>query len=161
MVDPEPEEIAAVEAATGFTIPSRDALSEIETSSRLRRLGQTFYLSTPALARGDSAEADLSPLGFVLSPAKLVTIRFAKPRVFATAADQLGPLHDPDGLCALVVLREGMGARAADLLEAAGAELDPLSRQVFRNAGRQGRRLARPNPRLRLTLAEVGQLGDR
>ncbi len=38
LFDPSAEEVAAVEKETGLRIPTRAALSEVETSSRLRRL---------------------------------------------------------------------------------------------------------------------------
>ena len=161
LVDPTPAEIAAVEAATGFTLPTKAALSEIETSSRLRSDGQTLYLSTPALARGDTPEADLTPLGFVLSGQALVTVRFAPLRSFDAAAEAMGKAASPSSVAAFTAVVEAMVDRAADLLEAAGAELDTVSRQIFRNASLGDRQIARTNARLRLTLAQVGLLGDR
>ena len=58
LMDPTPEEAAAVEAATGLRPPTRAEVSEIETSSRLRLQGRTLYLSSPIVARGDTPDAE-------------------------------------------------------------------------------------------------------
>ena len=52
LLDPTADEISTVEAATGLTVPRRDALVEIETSSRLRLVADVLYLSTPMVWRG-------------------------------------------------------------------------------------------------------------
>ena len=44
-----------------------EALSEIETSSRLVIDHGVIYLSTPVVAQGDTPDAYLTPLGFVLT----------------------------------------------------------------------------------------------
>src|SRR5437868_4895650 len=76
LVNPTDEEQAFVEARARVRIPSKDALSEIESSSRLRIEGGTIYMSTPMVARGDTADAFLSPLGLLLTKEVLVTVRF-------------------------------------------------------------------------------------
>jgi magnesium transporter len=161
LLDPTPEEAAQVEAATGFAIPSRAALSEIETSSRLRLRDHTLYLSTPILSRGDTPDAELTPMGFILSPRALVTVRFVELRVFDGVATELAKVEHPSSIGVFALLLEAVVDRVADLLEAAGAELDGLSHQIFRSAGREKKQLAQTNARLRNTLASIGQLGDR
>ena len=49
LLSPTPEETAFVSRATGLDIATRDELSEIETSSRLRSEKGVLYLSMPAL----------------------------------------------------------------------------------------------------------------
>ena len=161
LLQPAPEEIAAVEAATGVRVPSHEALAEIESSSRLRVVGRTLFLSTPLLAHGETPDAELSPLGLILSERVLVTVRFARVRAFEIAAEALPRGRTPSSSAIFTTILEALVDRMADLLEIAGGEIDTLSRRVFRNAGREGRRIARANARLRLTLSEVGQIGDR
>ena len=161
LLDPTPDEAAEVEAASGFAIPSRAALSEIETSSRLRFHGKTLYLSTPVLARGDSPDAELTPMGFVLSAQRLVTVRFAPLRAVEAAIAEAAKIREQSSVCAFVLLLEALVDRAADLLEAAGAELDVLSHRIFRTDVQDARAIPKGNTRLRMTLAEVGRLGDR
>jgi magnesium transporter len=161
LLDPTAEEAAQVRAATGLSVPSREALSEIESSSRLRADRDVLYLSTPILARADTPEPELTPIGFVLSPQVLVTVRFAPLRVVDATAAEAACLLSPSSVGVFTVLLETMVDRAADLLEAAGAELDGLSRQTFRNAEAGRRRIARTNQSLRRTLSQMGRLGDR
>ena len=49
--DPTPEEVAEVERTCGLRVPSREALEEIEATSRIRADGQTLYMSAPLIAR--------------------------------------------------------------------------------------------------------------
>ena len=76
------------------------------------------------------------------------------------AAAELACVEDPSSVAVFTVLLEAVVERAADLLEAAGAELDALSHRIFRSAD-AGRPVAKANTRLRETLSQVGQLGDR
>jgi magnesium transporter len=161
LFDPTPEEAATVESATGRAVPSREALSEIETSSRLRQDAGVLYLSTPIVVGGDTPEPELTPMGFVLSPKQLVTVRFASLRLVESAATEMACIQSPSSVGVFTVLLEAMVDRAADLLEAAGAELDGLSRQTFRNSDVDTRRVARANQSLRRTLSQMGRLGDR
>src|SRR5215211_7568198 len=78
LLEPTDEERAFVESRAKIRIPSKEALSEIEASSRLIVERGVLYLSTPMVARGDTPEAYLSPAGFILSPKLLVTIRYVE-----------------------------------------------------------------------------------
>jgi magnesium transporter len=149
--DPSPDEAAEVEAATGLRVPSRAALSEVETSSRLRRLKGGLSLSTPMITFEQSA-SQLKPLGFLLTKDHLVTIRFHDLRAFDSAAKRVA---DGDGSTTpsevfLVVLEELVDS-LADALEDMGSELDSLSTRIFDFdvRGAERRRLESPPPRRR------------
>ncbi|SEH50823.1 magnesium transporter [Methylobacterium sp. UNC300MFChir4.1] len=149
--DPTPEEAAAVEAATGLRVPSRAALSEVETSSRLRRVKGGLSLSTPMITFEQSA-SQLKPLGFLLTKDHLVTIRFHDLRAFEASAKRIA---DGDGSTTpseifLVVLEELVDS-LADALEDMGSELDTLSTRIFDFdvRGAERRRLESPPPRRR------------
>src|ERR1051325_1285531 len=73
--NPTEEERAFVKQRAGFLVPHREALSEIESSSRLIVDGDVIHLSTPLVAAGDPADTTMTPVGFILSPSLLVTIR--------------------------------------------------------------------------------------
>lgn len=162
LISPTEEEKAEVEAATGVSIPSREALSEIESTSRLRVVGHAVCLSTPLLTHGDTPEAEVTPAGLILTQKTLITVRFAQLRAFDAAAHAFGNGNgNSSSVAVFALVLECIVDRLADLLENSGAEIDGLSRQVFRNADREGRRLARASMRLRLILAQVGQLGDK
>lgn len=149
--DPTPEEAKAVEAATGLRVPSRAALSEVETSSRLRRVKGGLSLSTPMITFEQSA-SQLKPLGFLLTKDHLVTIRFHDLRAFESSAKRIA---DGDGSTTpsesfLVVLEELVDS-LADALEDMGSELDTLSTRIFDFdvRGAERRRLESPPPRRR------------
>lgn len=160
LLDATRDEIAHVERATGFTIPDRAALSEVETSSRLRNQRGALYLSTPILAGADTEHAELTPVGFILTPQVLVTVRFCELRVFDAAQRELVHEPDPCSTAVFVALIEAIVDRAADLLEIAGAELDEISRTTFSSATVR-HHVVKASQRLRLTLASVGYIGDR
>jgi magnesium transporter len=64
-VSPTDDEKNLVEKRTGANIPSIEALSEIESSSRLAVDRDIITLSTPVVAQGDGPDAFLSPVGFI------------------------------------------------------------------------------------------------
>ncbi|MCJ2071818.1 magnesium transporter CorA [Methylobacterium sp. J-030] len=149
--DPTSEEARAVEEATGLRVPSRAALSEVETSSRLRRVKGGLSLSTPMITF-ERSESQLKPLGFLLTKDHLVTVRFHELRAFDSSAKRIA---EGDGSTTpseifLVVLEELVDS-LADSLEDMASELDSLSTRIFdfdvRGAGRD--RLESPPPRRR------------
>src|SRR2546425_9868324 len=87
LVKPEPAEIAFVERATGLHVPSKEELSEIESSSRLRSRDGALYLSTPLIYRAQSDLPQSTPVGFVLTRERLITVRFEELTVFANFVD--------------------------------------------------------------------------
>jgi magnesium transporter len=90
LLNPTSDEIAQVSAEYGIEVPSRESLQEIETSSRLRSDGQVLYASMPLGIQDQAAGFAPLPLGFVLSPQFLVTIRFSEIHAFALVEE---PAH--------------------------------------------------------------------
>src|SRR5437667_10096196 len=76
LLNPSPSETAFVERTTGLRLPSFADLSEIETSSRLRAQNGVLYLSAPLVHRANADAPGSTPVGFVLGPELLVTVRF-------------------------------------------------------------------------------------
>jgi Mg2+ and Co2+ transporter CorA len=118
MVNPDEPTRQLVEATTGLHVPTREELSEIETSSRLWREGETLTLSLPGLVRGEAGESRTSPIGFVLSPERLLTVRFAAVPAFDTYAARcrLGQNGDRNSMSLLLGLCEALVERIADLV---------------------------------------------
>jgi magnesium transporter len=162
LVNPTDDEKAFVEKRTRMRIPTVDALSEIESSSRQRLDHAVIYLSTPVVARGDTAEAFLTPAGFVLTKSLLVTVRFEKLTTFDQVAERIRSdetLRSAFGV--FTALLEALVDRGADVLERLGADLDLISRSVFRANPREMQRSMRSTRRLRRTLTSVGVIGER
>ena len=92
LCSPTDAERAAVAKGTGLDIPAQSDLAEIESSSRLSVAGDVLTLSMPMAHRGPDGASATAPLGFVLSPRQLVTIRFADMALFDRYAERFAAL---------------------------------------------------------------------
>jgi magnesium transporter len=162
LVNPTDEEKTFVESHTNLRVPSFEALSEIESSSRLIVDHGVIYLSTPLVAPGEAGDYQLTPAGFLLSQGMLVTVRFAELPSFKAVAEQV---HADESIRSSVgvftALVEGFVDRGADILEHLSGELNDISKLVFRTKPRRRRNMARSNERLRHALASIGIIGER
>ena len=158
-------EVEFVERATGLHVPTLKELSEIESSSRLRVEMGVLYLSTPIVFRDESGEPDTTSVGFVLRHDLLITVRYTDLRVFRAFAETTakpGAVH-ASSAGAFVGLVEAIVDRMADVLEGIEAELDGVSKRIFRPDAAEAstpRRPARENADLREILRKVGRAGD-
>jgi magnesium transporter len=162
LLNPTAEESAFVASQKKVRVPSLDSLREIESSSRLAVDHEIIYLSVPAVAQGDTPEAHLSPTGYILAESLLVTVRFAPLSTFDAVVEQVRQdkgLESPVAL--FVALMEATVDRGTDVLERLGAELDKVSKSVFRGDPSRPRHIVRSNNALRRALTGVGTTGDR
>ena len=162
LLDPTPQERASVERDYRLKLPSREALSEVESSSRISEDDGVLFLSIPFISRAQAVDEAPSPIGFVLSKDVLVTIRYTQLHSFDTAAAKFSK-HDAgaSSVDAFVILVEDMVDRSADLLEVVATELDAVSRSVFLKTRTRRHHLTRSNDALHRILIEVGNAGDR
>ncbi len=162
--DPTAEEIAALERALRARVPTLADLEEVESSSRLATEGQTIVMSLPATVRDETGFAHTSPIGFVLSQERLLTIRFARLPSFEHLSKRLSEHGEiaEGGLGAAVTILEIVIDHIADLLERIGGELDVVSRKVFGTEAIAGKpsRPHRNNEAMRRLLQTVGRSGD-
>ncbi|HEY0418886.1 MAG TPA: CorA family divalent cation transporter, partial [Acetobacteraceae bacterium] len=84
LLNPEPDEAELVASTTGLHVPSHAELREIETSSRMSQKDGALYLSLPAVRRLEGGGTRVTPVGFVLTPERLLTVRFDALPVFET-----------------------------------------------------------------------------
>jgi magnesium transporter len=165
LLKPEPDEVAFVERTTGLDVPGIADLSEIESSSRLRNRNGAIYLSAPLIYRADSDQPLTTPVGFVLTRERLITVRFETLASFEAFADRdLAGESDPLTSAAVFAgLIDAITDRLADVLESIAAELDVLSHRLFHApATETGARRppARESADLRIILRRVGHSGD-
>lgn len=161
LIQPTAEEIARVESDFGVRVPSREQLDEIESSSRLRSEGGRLYLSMPVGAARDLGDAAPTPLGFVLSPHLLVTVRYTELRSFTNAVDAVAKAGGPASSTAtFATLLESMIDVEADVLEKIAGDMGDISRRVFRYGKVSAARSPRLNRELRAALASLGQAGE-
>src|SRR5690242_12395176 len=161
MYNPSGEETARVEKALSIAIPRREALEEIESSSRLQFEDDVLQLSTPVSAHSD--DEGPTPVGFVLTQKCLVTIRYTEMHAFEATAQLCNKkAHDLTSSDVFVSLVEGMVDYGADMLEKLGIELNEMSRNVFWRYQRSKQRgIKRTTRALKEALVDVGNIGDR
>src|SRR6516165_6046928 len=161
LLKPTAEEVAFVERTTGLAVPSIEDLSEIESSSRLRNRNGAIYLSAPLIYRADSDQPLATPVGFVLTRERLITVRFEELNLFKTFIDRdLAAESDPLSSAAVFAgLMDAIADRLADVLESIAAELDVLSHRLFHTPATEPavrRPPARESADLRIILRRVG-----
>jgi magnesium transporter len=131
--DPTNEEEVRVERLLGLDIPTRDEMAEIEESARFYEDSGALHMTATVVAGASERRPAATQVTFVLTPAVLVTVRYADPL----------PFRDFEARCARrAVLRitadqvflglvESVVNRVADLLEGSDTELDHLSAEIF------------------------------
>jgi magnesium transporter len=161
LLQPTPEERGHMASEYGLHVPSREALQEIESSSRLQVEGQVLTLSMPLTVPEERPDPLPAPLGFILSPSLLVTVRFTEVHGFADVRARLDKGDGPvDSTAAFAAVIERMVDYRADLLEGISAEVAAVSKRAF------ARHVVRPrrtvlDGALREMLAAVGAAGER
>ncbi len=132
MIDPSPEERQHAAQLLGTGVPTRDQVSAIELSSRLRASEAVLRLNVPLFVRTGGSRGPMTPLGFVLTPKLLASIRYAKSSSFDQAAAGLAGAHAPkSGVDVFIALMQSIVDVGADRLEDLGNRLSMLSERVF------------------------------
>src|ERR1043166_1999083 len=165
LINPDPAEIAFVEKATRLAVPGLHELSEIENSSRLRAEKGALYMNAPLIYRADSDEPIATPVGFLLTADRLISVRFAELSSFAAVKKRKLASDAPELSSSAVFsdLMETIVDRLADVLERIAAELDVLSRRLFHTGPTKRSRQRRSvveSVSLRVLLRRVGHNGD-
>jgi magnesium transporter len=133
LAHPTRQEELAVERALGVELPTREEMAEIEPSSRLYQDGDATVLIATIVTNSDSGQPVTSPVTFVLTGHRLVTIRYAEPRAFAVYAAQLErqPETSGRGVHVFLELLDAVVDRLADILERTSDEVEATSQDVF------------------------------
>lgn len=165
LVRPDPDEIAFIRRTVGLDVPSIEDLSEVESSSRLRSQNGAIYLSAPLVYRADSDQPLTTPVGFVLTRERLITVRFEAVTAFDVFAnrDLAAETNPLTGTAVFAGLMDAIADHLADILENIAAELDTLSHRLFRSpltVPAERRPPARESADLRIILRRVGHSGD-
>jgi len=154
-------ETRVVEDHTGFDLPNRAELSQIEPSSRLSFEDGVLRLAVPVIAKAETDHPRLSHMGFILTPGLLISVRYEPSKAFEAVAKSVGPqcakLSSQQVFAALV---EAYVGGQADLLEGARAHLDDISHRAFRDPPQARRRLKRSNRVMREKLQALGRVGE-
>lgn len=161
---PSPEDEAYLEKALGVDIPTQEEMREIEVSSRLYVDGGDAFMTAMVLSHSDGDDVIISPITFILSGTRLITVRYEEPRVFATFPEraQRTAIGCTDAESVLVGLLDAVIDRLADILERVAVEIDGLSRDIFRPArpGKKRDRKPRTTEDYQRILEAIGRKYD-
>ncbi|MEO6945443.1 MAG: magnesium transporter CorA family protein [Nitrobacter sp.] len=130
---PTPEEDRAVERLAGIAVPTREDMQEIEISSRLYVENGARYMTASLMCGTDTGTPRITPITFILSNHRLVTVRYDAPKPFTLVESKLarGAAHGTTGEAVLLELLDAVIDRCADILERAGADVDQVSHDIF------------------------------
>ncbi|MEW6642095.1 MAG: magnesium transporter CorA family protein [Pseudomonadota bacterium] len=155
---PSPGEDKAVEKLVGIEIPTREDMQEIEISSRLYIENAARYMTATLMCAADSGSPRTTPVSFILTDHRLVTVRYDEPKPFLLVAAKLArgcPVHTT-GDTVLIDLLDAVIDRTADILERAGADVDSVSTQIFEPSADRGH--ARTYSQILLFIGKKGDL---
>ena len=158
LLSPTIEEDRAVEAVLGVSIPSREEMAEIEPSSRLYVENGARFMTASLLYASDSDRPNTTPVTFILSQGKLVTVRYEEPRPFVRLSQKITRVCPPTitGEGVLIDLLDNIIDRAADVLERDSAEIEIVSRRIFGH----GRGRKPPSDAYQEILRAIGRKAD-
>ena len=154
--EPTHAEEKLVERCVKLNVPTEEEMAEIEPSSRLYERDGALYMTASVLCGVEDGTPASTPIGFVLTDNRLVTIRYATPKPVRAFADHVRrePELARDAPSVLVGLLDSIIDRLADELEQTGAESERLSSEIFqRNADE--RRI--PAQKLTRLLTSIGR----
>jgi magnesium transporter len=154
--EPTKEEERLVEQCVGLNVPTQEDLAEIEPSSRLYEKGGALYMTLSVVRGIVEGQPATTPIGFVLTDNRLVTIRYATPKPILSFIDHVG--HEPDmardASTVLGRLLDAIIDRLADELETLGEEIEKVSAHIFHKK-MDDRRI--PAARLTALLTRIGR----
>ncbi|MBN9599002.1 MAG: magnesium transporter CorA family protein [Afipia sp.] len=147
-----------VEKLIGIEIPTREDMQEIEISSRLYIENGARYMTATLMCATDSSSPRTTPVTFILTEHRLVTVRYDEPKPFMLVAAKLARSCAPHitGDMVLLELLDGIIDRCADILERVGGEVDNVSNEIFEPSADRGH--ARKYSQILLTIGRKGDL---
>src|SRR5207253_9832359 len=154
--EPTAEEEALIERCIQMDVPTESEMAEIEPSSRLYEHGGALYMTVSVLYGVQDGEPTTTPISFVLTDNRLVTVRYATPkplRAFAEHA-QRDPGVVKDAPTALVRMLDAIIDRLADELENVSRDIEETSALIFHKNADE-RRI--PAARLTALLTRIGR----
>ncbi len=127
---PTDEEIAEVERAIGTRLPTRQQIASIEMSRRCRLDDGMLRLNVPYFAH--EPDQPHMPLGLLVAPGFLVSVRYADSPAFKHLAEQVPKMaRSADGAGLFAALMQGLVGHVADHLERIIAQAGELSSEVL------------------------------
>jgi magnesium transporter len=158
LVNPNLQEDKLVEQKVGIGVPTREEMQEIEVTSRLYVENGARYMTATLMCQSDTDAPKTTPVTFILSGHRLITVRYDEPRPFMMVGNKLARICSPavSGESVLMDLLDAVIDRAADILERIGSEVDQISHDIFEPDQERGDRTRNYNQILRA----IGRKGD-
>ncbi|WP_353644936.1 magnesium transporter CorA family protein [Mesorhizobium sp. WSM2239] len=159
LLNPTKEEEKTIEDWIGIGIPTREEMEEIEISSRLYTEKGAFFMTATLPAHADGDRPVMSPVTFVLSENRLITIRYHEPRAFQTfpMRAEKADTGCTSGETILIALLEAIVDRLADVLERASREVVEISHDIFHPAEKKASKRDRS---FQIVLRRIGRKED-
>src|SRR5713101_3654638 len=133
LVNPNSLEDKIVERQVGIAVPTREEMQEIEVTSRLYVENGARYMTATLMCQSDTDTPKTTPVTFILSGHRLITVRYDEPRPFMIVGNKLARIcpAGANGESVLMDLLDAVIDRSADILERIGAEVDQVSHDIF------------------------------
>jgi magnesium transporter len=133
LINPTPQEDKPIERSLGIAVPTREEMQEIEVTSRLYVENGARYMTATLMCQSDTEYPKTTPVTFILSGRRLVTVRYDEPKPFTIVGNKLARSCPAtiSGETVLMDLLDAVIDRAADILEKIGADVDQVSRDIF------------------------------
>ena len=130
---PTQEEEHAVEQAMSLSVPTREEMVEVESSSNLYREDGASYITVRLVSRPRDQQPKLAAVTMIVTAKQFVTLRYADPtpfKLFCARVDKSPKVieHPRD---AVLTFLETVVDRVADILEEIGNGLDVLAGELF------------------------------
>lgn len=129
LMSPDEAERQIVEKRTGLALPSRSQLAGIGLSGRNRAGDAVMHLHMALFADHENHEP--APLGLLLMPDLLVSLRYAESRVIDDAVRTLREDGAPTGVGALLALVQTLVEHTATRMQDVASEMVHLSDRLF------------------------------
>ncbi|MEO6581889.1 MAG: magnesium transporter CorA family protein [Sphingomicrobium sp.] len=154
--EPTREEEQLVERFMGLNVPTQEEMAEIEPSSRLFERDGALVMTLSALSGVADGRPTTTPISFVFTGERLVTVRYGTPKPLLAFSDHVRrePELARDASTVMVRLLDAIIDRLADELEGLGSEIESISNQIFRK-DTDARRI--PAAKLTALLTRIGR----
>lgn len=158
LLEPSPEEERDVEKVLGIDVPTREEMSEIESSNRLYEENGGVYMTATIVTKLDTDLPQSTQVTFIITGSHFVTNRYTDPLPFRRfiAYAETHPAICSSPTLLLAGLLESIINRIADVIERVAADLDATSAETFASARRRTER----SLDFREILSRVGQAGE-
>src|SRR5258708_4770186 len=129
LYNPTQTEDKLLERHLGIAVPTREEMQEIEVTSRLYVEGGARYMTATLMCQSDTDMPKTTPVTFILSGHRLVTVRYDVPRPFLIVGNKLGRScpAGANGEAVLLHLLDALFYRFADILNQYSSAVDLAS----------------------------------